>query len=64
MSLYDLKNRGYNIVTKWQECNAKSILILITYDIKKFLNYKRLALKKNKTKLTFFFMKNKMICLK
>ncbi len=46
MSLYDLKNRGYNIVTKWQECNAKSILILITNDIEKFLNYKRLALKK------------------
>ncbi len=46
MNLYDLKDRGYNIATNWQECNTKSIFILITNDIKKFLNYISLASKK------------------
>ena len=79
MNLYDLKARGYSIATNWQECNKKSIFILITNDIKKFLDYKRLASKrkcehiicdikfKNKIKknqINFFFIKNKMICMK
>ena len=74
MNLYELKDRGYHIATNWQECNTKSIFILITNDINKFLNYKRLALKrkckyiicdikfKNKIKqnnLKFFFYKKK-----
>ena len=46
MNLYDLKARGYNISTNWQECNKKSIFILITNNTKKFLNYKRLASKR------------------
>ena len=46
MNLCDLKDRGYNIVTNWQECNTKSIFILNTNDIKKFLTYRRLASKK------------------
>ena len=72
MNLYDLKARGYSIATNWQECNKKSIFILITNDIKKFLDYKRLASKrkcehiicdikfKNKIKknqINFFFYK-------
>ncbi len=46
MNLNDLKDRGYNIVTNWQECNTKSVFILITDDINKFLSFKRLAAKK------------------
>ena len=46
MNLNDLKNRGYNIVTNWQECNTKSIFILNTNEIKKFLDYKKLASKR------------------
>ncbi len=72
MNLNDLKNRGYNIVTNWQECNTKSIFILNTNEIKKFLDYKKLASKrkckyiicdikfKNKIKqnqIKFFFYK-------
>ena len=72
MNLNDLKNRGYNIVTNWQECNTKSIFILNTNEIKKFLDYQKLASKrkckyiicdikfKNKIKqnqIKFFFYK-------
>ena len=46
MNLNDLKNRGYNIVTNWQECNTKSIFILNTNEIKKFLDYQKLASKR------------------
>ena len=38
MNLNDLKDSGYNIVTNWQECNTKSIFILVTNDLKKFLD--------------------------
>ncbi len=72
MNLYDLKNRGLNIETNWQECNTKSIFLLITNDIKKFLSYTKLALKKkckyiicdikfkskiNQNQIEFFFYK-------
>ena len=72
MNLYDLKNRGLNIETNWQECNSKSIFLLITNDIKKFLSYTKLALKKkckyiicdikfkskiNQNQIEFFFYK-------
>ena len=46
MNLCDLRDRGYDIATNWQECNTKSIFILNTNNIKKFLNYKRLASKR------------------
>ena len=73
MNLNDLKNRGYKIATNWQECNTKSIFILNTNEIKKFLNYKKLASKRkckyiicdikfknkiNKNQIKFFFYKN------
>ena len=73
MNLYDLRERGYDIATNWQECNTKSIFILNTNNIKKFLNYKRLASKRKckyiicdikfkykiqQNKSKFFFYKN------
>ena len=35
MNLCDLRDRGYDIATNWQECNTKSIFILNTNNIKK-----------------------------
>ncbi len=73
MNLNDLKDRGYNIVTNWQECSTKSIFILVTNDLKKIIRYEKLAFKKkckyiicdikfkNKIKqiqTKFFFYKN------
>ncbi len=73
MNLCDLRDRGYDIATNWQECNTKSIFILNTNNIKKFLNYKRLASKRKckyiicdikfkykiqQNKSKFFFYKN------
>ena len=46
MNLYELKKKGFNIVTNWQECNKKSIFLINSSNFKKFENYKNLALKK------------------
>ena len=46
MNLDELKDKGYNIVTNWQECNKKSIF-LFNSNNNKFVNYKKLAIKKN-----------------
>ena len=47
MNLYELKDKGYKIVTNWQECNKKSIFLFNSNNKSKFINYKRLAIKKN-----------------
>ncbi len=47
MKLDELKDKGFRIVTNWQECNEKSIFILNCTDNTKFTNYKKLAIKKN-----------------
>ena len=46
MNLNTLKKKGYKIVTKWQECQKKSIFVINSNDYKKFDNYKNLAFKK------------------
>ena len=47
MNLYELKDKGYKIVTNWQECNKKSIFLLNSNNNSKFIDYKKLAIKKN-----------------
>ncbi len=47
MNLDELKKKGYNIVTNWQECNKKSIYLFNNTNTTKFLNYTKLAYKKN-----------------
>ena len=47
MNLDELKDKGFKIVTNWQECNKKSIFILNSSNNKKFRSYLNLALKKN-----------------
>ena len=47
MNLNELKKKGFNIVTNWQECNKKSIFLINSNNYKKFENYKNLAIKKN-----------------
>ena len=47
MNLDELKDKGYKIVTNWQECNKKSIFLLNSNNNSKFIDYKRLAIKKN-----------------
>ncbi len=47
MNLDELKDKGYKIVTNWQECNKKSIFLFNSNNNSKFINYKRLANKKN-----------------
>ncbi len=73
MNLDDLKDKGYKIVTNWQECNKKSIFLFKSNNNSKFINYKKLAIKKNckfiicnikfkkdneKKIINFFFYKN------
>ncbi len=47
MNLDELKDKGYKIVTNWQECNKKSIFLFNSNNNSKFINYKKLAIKKN-----------------
>ena len=47
MNLDELKKKGYNIVTNWQECNKKSIYLFNNTNTTKFLNYTKLAYKKS-----------------
>ena len=47
MNLDKLKDKGYKIVTNWQECNKKSIFLFNSNNNSKFIDYKRLANKKN-----------------
>ena len=47
MNLDELKDKGYKIVTNWQECNKKSIFLFNSNNKSKFINYKRLVIKKN-----------------
>ena len=47
MNLDELKDKGYKIVTNWQECNKKSIFLFNSNNKSKFINYKRLAIKKD-----------------
>ncbi len=73
MNLNTLKKKGYKIVTKWQECQKKSIFVINSNDYKKFDNYKNLAFKKkckfiicndkfkkkiNQSSIKYFFYKN------
>ena len=46
MNLIELKGKGYNIVTNWQECNKKSIFLFNSNNNTKFIDYKNLAFKK------------------
>ena len=46
MNLYELKDNGYKIITNWQECNKKSIFLFNSNNNRKFINYKKLAIKK------------------
>ncbi len=47
MNLNELKKKGYNIATSWQECHRKSIFLFDSLNTTKFINFKELALKKN-----------------
>ena len=47
MNLDELKDKGYKIVTNWQECNKKSIFLFNSNNNSKFIDYKKLAIKKN-----------------
>ncbi len=47
MNLDELKDKGYKIVTNWQECNNKSIFLFNSNNNSKFINCKKLATKKN-----------------
>ncbi len=60
MRLRELKDRGFKIVTNWQECNNKSIFLFNSSDNKKFIKYKKLALQK-KCKLIICNIKFKKI---
>ena len=46
MNLDELKDKGYKIVTNWQECNKKSIFLFNSNNNSKFIDYKKLAIKK------------------
>ncbi len=46
MNFNELKKKGYEIVTNWQECNNKTIFLFNGLNTKKFTNFKELALKK------------------
>ena len=47
MNLDELKDKGYKIVTDWQECNKKSIFLFNSNNNSKFIKCKKLAIKKN-----------------
>ena len=47
MNLAELKKKGYNIVTNWQDCNKKSIYLFNNTNKAKFLNYTKLAYKRS-----------------
>ena len=47
MKLNKLKKQGYKIVTNWQECSKKSIFLFDNSNYTKFINYEKLAIKKN-----------------
>ena len=47
MNLDELKDKGYKIVTNWQECNKKTIFLFNSSNNSKFINYKQLAINKN-----------------
>ena len=47
MKFNKLKKQGYKIVTNWQECNKKSIFLFDNTNYIKFINYEKLAIKKN-----------------
>ena len=74
MNLEELKDRGFKIVTSWQECNNKSIYLFDSNNYRKFEKYKNLALKKKckfiicdikfkkyakKNSIQFFFYKSR-----
>ena len=46
MNLNELKDRGFKIVTNWQECNKNSIFLFNSIDNKKFIKYRNLAFNK------------------
>ena len=46
MNLNELKDRGFKIVSNWQECNKKSIFLFNSNNISKFINCKKLVIKK------------------
>ena len=46
MNLYELKDKGFKIVSNWQDCNKKSIFLFENDNYKKFVKYKNLAFKK------------------
>ncbi len=73
MNLRQLKECGFKIVTKWQECNKKTIFLFDNNNITKFVKYKNLAFKKkckfiicnirlkkniNQNTIKFFFYQN------
>ncbi len=46
MNLKELKEKDFNIVTNWQECNYKTIFLFKSVNYKKFKIYKNLVIKK------------------
>ena len=74
MDLNQLKDKGFKIISNWQDCNKKSIFLFDNKNYKKFIIYKNLALKKKckyvicdikfkknvkQNSIKFFFYKNR-----
>ena len=43
MNIDELKDKGFKIVTNWQEIDKKSIFLLNSDDVKKFSKYNKIA---------------------